>query len=63
MSQQFVKVTKTPNGWSMGKGMVAIGNWPRLTFFICLLVSLSVKLHQIPNFCMVGRSIIWNNIN
>lgn len=39
------------------------GNWPRLTFITCLLVSLSVKVYQIPKFRVLRRSTILKNIN
>ena len=34
------------------------GSWPRTTLTTCLLVSLSVKLYQIPKFHVLGRSTI-----
>lgn len=50
MTPKFVKVTKTPNGWGMGKGMFALGNWPRLTLTFCILFSLQLSCIKLPIF-------------
>lgn len=60
-TQNLQKLHKYQTIGTWGKERNTLGSWLRLTFITWLLVSLLVKLYKISDFCVLGRSTVWNN--